>query len=256
MASALRAFGQDAFAVSRPARREGRPREADDPTGSIAKDVAKIRIWPGAEQPVVTQATDARLANAGMAAKILNWLDKRIALPIAEGGRWFTRTIGPGMFWVSGALNAYYLAKNWDDPRFKPAMKGALVTGTAATGLAAATATWAALPVKGALLANRFSTLFGGVAGGIFSGLNMIITLGDKRSTPVEKTLATAGFATGILGTAFGVSAAFLPAATVLGPFGLGAWGLVFGLTSATLAVGQIFFGKNKTLNKLFKRIF
>jgi hypothetical protein len=249
-------MSRDAFVASpRAARvRDGATEHAEE-QGSIAQDVAKIRIWPGAEQPVVTNATDPRLANAGMAAKILNWLDTKLKVPIAAGGRLLTRTVGPGMFWVSGALNSFYLAKNWNDPAFKPAMKAALTTGAGATLAAAATATWAALPVKGALLANRFSCLFGGLAGGIFSTLNMIITLKAKDSTPVEKTAATGSAVTGIIGATFGVLAAFLPAGMALGPLGLGAWGLVFGLTSIGLAVTQLFAGKNKTLNKALGKL-
>ncbi|MBM3270325.1 MAG: hypothetical protein FJZ01_22045 [Candidatus Sericytochromatia bacterium] len=252
MASAVRALGRDAFVSATPVKRDGK---SDESQGSIAQDVAKIRIWPGADSPVVDAATDPRLADAGMTSRIVHWLDSKIALPIAEGSKWFTRTVGPGMFWVSGALNTYFLAKNWNDPNFHPAMKATLVAGTAATGAAATTATWAALPIKGALTANRFSGMFGGLAGGIFGALNMVVTLGDKQAMPVEKTFATAGFATGAAGTVFGTLAAFLPAGAALGPLGLGAWGMAFGLASLGLGLFQMGFGKNKTLNKAFSAV-
>lgn len=233
--------------------REGRRRDEGEPDASdasIARDVAKIRVWPGADSPAVDAATDPRLADSGLTAKVINWLDRRIALPIAEGGRWLTRTVGPGMYWLSGAMNSYYLLKNWDDPKFSPAMKGALVAGTATTAAAAVTSTWAALPIQGALTANRFSGLFGGLAGGIFSGVNMLITLRNRQATPVEKTMAATGFATGVAGSIFGTLAAFLPVGASLGPLGLGAWGVTFGLASLGLGLGQMWLGKNKTLNR------
>lgn len=219
------------------------PRKKEDPS------VLKYQIWPGSEAPALTTAQDARLAKAGMLAQALNWLDSKIALPIADWGRFLTRTVGPGMFWVSGVANAMMLVKDWNKKSLSPGVKSALLAGTAATAAAATSATWAALPIQGALLANRFSGLFGGLAGGIFSGLNMIVTLGNKQATTVQKIAATGGFATGMMGTLFCTAAAFLPAGASLGPLGLGAWGLIFGVSSMALGIGQWLLGKNKWLN-------
>ncbi len=257
MAIAAR-MGVDAFVPARsPAQavQAGKAEKSPQDKGSIAKDVSKIQVWPGSESPMVTQATDPRLANAGMTARVLNFLDHHINLPIAKMGQWVTRTVGPGMYWFSALSNSYYLAKNWNDPKFTTPMKATLVTGAAATVAAAGASTWAALPIKGALTANRFSGMLGGLAGGIFSAANMVITLRNKQSTRVQKTMATAGFVTGIAGTTFGVMAAFLPAGAALGPLGLGAWGMIFGLVSTATALSQMFLGQNKWLNAQFGKV-
>lgn len=232
----------DQFIRSTPATGQ----QVASPSGAA---LLKYQIWPLAGAPEINPSVDQRLGSTGLMARILMAIDQK-APWLSNGIRKFSRFSGPPMYWVSGLANGILLLHDWHNPSFKPGTKVALAAGTGLTFAGAAAATWAALPVKGALLANRFSGFFGGAAGGIFGALNMIVTLNNKKATPTEKVSATGGFVLGTLATVVGTAAVFLPAGTALGPLGLGIWAAIVGGASTALAVTQLLFGKNKWLNK------
>ncbi len=221
---------------------------AKAPAEPGAAQLLKYRIWPLSGAPVVAPSTDVRLGTTGLIPRILNWIDTW-SPGLASGIRKGTRIAGPPMYWVSGIANGLMLLHDWHNPAFKPGTKVALATGTGLTLVGASAATYSALPLQGAMLANRVAGVAGGLAGGIFGAINMIVTLRNPSATPAEKFSATGGFALGSLGTVIGTAAVFLPAGTALGPLGLGAWAAIVGGAATALAVTQLLFGKNKWLN-------
>ncbi len=218
------------------------------PAAPGAAQLLKYRLWPLSGAPVVAPGDDVRLGTTGLVPRILDWVDTW-APGLANGIRKGTRIAGPPMYWVSGIANGLMLLHDWHNPAFKPDTKVALATGTGLTLVGAGAATYSALPLQGALIANRVAGVAGGLAGGLFGAINMIVTLRTKTATPTEKVSATGSFILGSLGTIIGTAAVFLPAGTALGPLGLGAWAAVVGGTATALAVTQLLFGKNKWLN-------
>ncbi|MBU6429010.1 MAG: hypothetical protein KGR26_08370 [Cyanobacteria bacterium REEB65] len=213
---------------------------SDDPTSA---QLLGYRIWPGAGAPIVSEQQDARLATTGPAQAMLAGLDTK-APWLANLVRGFTRVGGPSLFGVSAIANTLLLEQDWNDPAFKPQTKAALLAGTGFTFAGAATASWAALPIRGALTANRFSGLFGGVAGAIFGAINMIVTLQNKDATPVEKFAAAGGFALGAVATILGTAAVFSIGAPVLVPLATAT-----GIASMAMGGLQYVGAQNKPLN-------
>ncbi|MDB5097212.1 MAG: hypothetical protein JWM80_1633 [Cyanobacteria bacterium RYN_339] len=227
-------------------------------------DVAQFRIMPGAGAPQVSAEVDATLGSTGLLPWILTRVEAigSVGVKAANGVRFLTRLLGPALFGFSAVWNAMLLPKALKDPTLGKGSKAMLVFGEVGTILGAATALAAALPAKLAgllrlssarqVLANKTSGIAGGVAGIGFAAINLVETMHNPDSKPAERFFAKLGFGIGAIGFVAGTAAL----AISMG-MGAPAWLLPVASKIATVAgiggvasmLGQLFMGKNKTLN-------
>lgn len=232
-----------------------------------AVDVANFRILPLAGAPKVSADVDPTLGKTGVDAFVLNKLEGagRFGMMAAAGVRLFTRVVGPIFYGWSAIRNVGMLKKAYADPTIDGNSKTVLTLGTIGTAIGAVGATIAALPLqlfgklgltlKRQIVANKVSSVAGGIAGVSYATINMVETLRNPNAKPAERAFAKVGFGLGALGFVTGTTALVLSMtgglpwllpvaskiATGAGLLGLGSW------------VAQMFLGKNEWLNKQLK---
>ena len=242
--------------------------EAPRPTAGV--DVAKFRILPGAGAPQVSATVDATLGKTGLLPFILGKVEAlgAVGLKVANGARFLTRLIGPIAYGVSAFWNIKLLGQALKDPSLGGGSKAVLAVGTVGATVGAVAATLSALPARLAgflrlglpqqILANKASSIAGGIAGIGFAAINLVETLRNPDSKAGERFFAKTGFGIGLLGFVFGTTALVLSTGALGGLATAAPWLLPLASKVATVAglaglatwIGQLVLGKNQWLNE------